>query len=67
MKAVLVAALAVLGIVLSQAFAASWDTIPPTIGFVVTTCGTLPSGVTYTAGTMQPVTMNTTGALCVNQ
>lgn len=31
---------------------------------VVTTCGTLPSGITYTAGTYQPGTINTSGTRC---
>lgn len=31
---------------------------------VVTTCGTLPSGVTYTAGTYQAGTMDATGKRC---
>lgn len=31
---------------------------------VVTTCGTLPSGITYTAGTYQAGTMDATGKRC---
>jgi hypothetical protein len=40
---------------------------PLTTAWVVTACGTLPSGVTLTANTQGFVTVNTSGSLCVNQ
>ena len=42
-------------------------TIPPTLGLVVTACGTLPPGTTYTAGQLAPVTLTVAGSFCVNQ
>lgn len=44
--------------------AVAQSTIPPLMASVIATCG---SGVTYTANTLQPVTQNTAGSLCVNQ
>jgi hypothetical protein len=34
---------------------------------VVTTCGTLPTGITYAAATYQAATIDATGKFCVSQ
>ena len=57
-------ALLFVGVLLGQAIAQSWNTTPPAVGIVVTTCG---SGTTYTAGQYGAITINTAGSLCVNQ
>ena len=47
-------------------------TIPLTIAYVVTTCGTPPTppastGWAYTNGNVAPITMDVTGALCTSK
>ena len=41
------------------------SSVPPAMAAVVATCGTL--AVSYSANTLQPITQNTSGQLCVSQ
>ncbi len=70
--AIVVAAALLAGAILAHQAWSQATTIPLTIGYVVTTCGTPPTvpastGWAYTNGSAAPITMNTAGALCVNQ
>lgn len=60
MKKILLLVLVALGII----SAAPANAQQPAQAFIVTTCGTLPAGITYAANTYGIVTMDTTGKLC---
>lgn len=64
-KSVVLGALVALALIaVSTSQLSKAQTVPPILGAVVATCG---SGVTYAANTLQPITVGTTGVLCVNQ
>lgn len=64
-KSLVLGALVTLGIIaVLMSHVGKAQTVPPLLGAVVATCG---SGVSYTANTFAPITVGTTGVLCVNQ